>query len=67
MNAFKILIETLLYVSSFEQALRSLVSSPLTRLAKMPLGWEELNSRYWNLFVALKYGLKSSIREVVCL
>ena len=26
------------YVSSLEQALRSLVSSPLTRLAKVPLG-----------------------------
>ena len=30
--------ETFLYVSSFEHALRNLVSSPLIRLEKMPFG-----------------------------
>lgn len=62
-SAFVSLVETLLYVSSSEQALRSLVSSPLARLAKVFFGWAELYSRYWNLFVGLKYGLMSSIRE----
>ena len=66
-SVLRILSETVLYVSSFEQALRSLVSSPLTRLAKVPLGWEELYSKYWNLFVCLKYGFKSKMREVACL
>ena len=38
LRAFRSLSETFLYVSSSEQALRSLVSSPLVRLAKVPLG-----------------------------
>ena len=57
LSVFKILSETMSYVSSFEQDLRSLVSSPLTRLAKVPLGWEELYSRYWNLLVLWRGGL----------
>ena len=48
-NAVKSLSETVLYVSSLEHALSSLVSSPLARLVKVPLGWAELYSRYWNL------------------
>ena len=67
LSVFSILSETVLYVSSSEQALRILVSSPLIRLAKVPLGWEELYSKYWNLFVTLKNGFRSNIREVVCL
>ena len=43
------------------------MSSPLVRLAKVPLGWAELYSRYWNLLVALKNGAVSSMREVACL
>ena len=39
----------------------SLVISPLARLAKVPLGWAELYSNIWNLLVALKKGLVSSI------
>ena len=59
--------ETLEYVSSSEQALRSLVSSPLVRLVKIPFGWAELNSKYWNLLVFLKNGFMSGLREVSCL
>ena len=43
------------------------MSSPLTRLAKVPLGLEELYSKYWSLLVGLKNGLRSNFREVTCL
>ena len=67
LKAVRILFVTSLYASWSEHALSNLVSSPLTRLEKMFLGWAELYSRYWNLFVGLKKGLKSSMREDVCL
>ena len=67
LNAVRSLSVTSLYVSSFEQALRSLVSSPLTRLENVPFGWAELYCKYWNLLVALKNGFISSMREDVCL
>ena len=54
--------ETFLYVSRSEHALRSLVSSPLVRLAKVPMGWAELYSKY---LVLLKNGAMSNMREVV--
>ena len=41
------------------------MSSPLVRLAKVPMGWAELYSKYWNLLVLLKNGAMSNMREVV--
>ena len=38
LRAFKSLSVMFLYVSSLEQALRSLVSSPFARLVNVPLG-----------------------------
>ena len=61
------LSDTILYVSSFEHALRSLVSSPLARLVNVPLGWAELYSKYCSLLVGLKNGLISSMWEDVYL
>ena len=51
----------------FLQPLRSLVSSPLARLAKVPFGWAELYCRYCSLLVGLKKGFTSNMLDVACL
>ena len=67
LNKLRSLSETFWYMSLSEQALRSLISSPLTKFLNVPLGCAEVYFKYWNLFVGLKNGFVSSMSEDWCL